>query len=100
MDFKTGFVPTTRAGRALKFVLVKIMPKIKTQVVTLPLSEGAKDKRKDKISIASVYALVRDTGVSILFGKDSKTQKDVVALVATIPEDLKHLNWRLIVSKK
>jgi len=100
LDFKTGFVPTTRAGRGLKFVLAEIMPKIKSQVVTMPLSEGKKDKRDGKISIASIYSLVRDTGVSILFGTNSKTHKKEVALVREIPEDLKDLNWRLIVSKK
>lgn len=98
--FKTQFVPTRRAGRDPKFVLSAIMPKNKESVVTMPLSEGREDKREGKISIASVYALVRDTKVSILFGRDNKTHKKVVALVAKIPEDLKHLNWRLIVTKK
>jgi len=100
MDFKTGFVPTVRAGRGLKWILSNVMTKNKEEIVIIPLSEGSEDKRKDKISIASVYSMVRDTGVSILFGTNSKTGKKQVALVRNVPVALKHLSWRLVISKK
>jgi len=100
LDFKTGFVPTTRAGRGLKWILSDVMPKNKEEIVIMPLSEGVEDKRKGKISLASVYSMVRDSGVSILFGTNSKSGKKQVALVRNVPDDLKNLSWRLIITKK
>lgn len=94
-----NFTPTRRAGRILKFVLDDLMPKTKTEVLIMPLSEGKEDKRENKISIASVYSLVRDTGVHILFGTNTETGKKEVVLVKKIPADLKELKWRLIVTK-
>jgi len=98
--FMKNFVPTTRSGRKEKFVLSEIMPEIKTEIVIMPISEGINDKRKGKISIGTVYGLVRDTGIFILFGTEPKTGLKQLALVAKIPKELKHLSWRLINSKK
>jgi len=99
-SFLTQFVPATRKGRATKFVLSEMMPKNPIEILIIPISEGSDDKRKGKMAIATLYSLVRDSGVFILFGTNTKTHKKEVALVREIPEDLKDLSWRLIIKKK
>jgi len=95
--FISQFSENKRAGREKKFILKDMMPKSKTEILMIPLSEGLQDKREGKIARASVYSLMRNTKIHFIFGKIEG--RDCVAFVRQIPEELRNLKWRQIGEK-